>query len=360
MDQVLLPTQAKGLAAGGEAALIQWLVAWAQSPGTFILRTFATSVDDPQLERLSRRLYGLVAALCCDSALNYRGDTDITGALASLALSQLEALQGHSPRSASRGQSVEILCVDHLGRSAPKLLYQRDANGMSKVRPRNDFADVAAMVLDVTVQGGYRRNVSSSAANAFAEMLFEIFRNTEDHARTSLDQNELRRSVRGFQARTHGLLPGALNEIVGDFVPLRTFCERLQPDPGSRQVHLMELSVFDSGIGFAQSWTKKKLSDMTLQEERDAVEECFSKKSSKPNRGFGEGLPHVIRLLQKQGGFLRLRTGRLSLYADMGRAADVVDAVPFELQPWVPDDEEPLHEAAGALLTVLMPLRRVV
>lgn len=357
-DHILLPTQAKGLAVGGEAALVQWLITWAQSPEPFVLRTHATSNVDPQLDKLARRLYGLVAALNCDKARTLKDDIDVTKNLASFALARLEALQGANPTQASRGQSVEIICVDHLGRGKPKLLYKTDHHGMPQVRPRSDFSNVATTILGATIRGPYARNVPASASTAIAEMIFEIFRNTEDHARTNIDGNELAKSVRGFQARKHDLLPDDLEKIVGDFSPLDDFCKRLEPESGSKQVHIMELSFFDSGIGFAQSWTRKNLSKLSAQEELSAVEECFLKKSSKPSKGFGQGLPHVIRLLQSQGGFLRLRTGTLSLYADMGRSNNCTDPMPFKLNQWSRGEGQPLREATGVLITLLIPLKR--
>ena len=45
-DRVSLPTQARGLAAGGEAALIQWLATWVQGGAPLQLQTFATNAQD--------------------------------------------------------------------------------------------------------------------------------------------------------------------------------------------------------------------------------------------------------------------------------------------------------------------------
>jgi hypothetical protein len=47
--------------------------------------------------------------------------------------------------------------------------------------------------------------------------------------------------------------------VMGDFEPLRSFCERLKPKNDRHQVHMLELSVFDSGIGYAERWKGRPL-----------------------------------------------------------------------------------------------------
>src|SRR3546814_12046094 len=82
------------------------------------------------------------------------------------------------------------------------------------------------------------------------------------------------------------------------------------------QIHLFELSILDSGPGFASTWTKTSLAQLSDNEEETAVRACFGTGSAKGQDRFGEGLPHVLRVLRRQGGFLRLRTGGQSFYLD--------------------------------------------
>ena len=66
----------------------------------------------------------------------------------------------------------------------------------------------------------------------------------------------------------------------------------------------------------------------------------------------------MLRLLRRQRGFLRLRTGRLSFYVDL--AADWADSA--ELGTALRLHEKgtgPEHaRVAGSLLTILVPMRR--
>lgn len=356
-DYVVPPTRASGLAVGGEAALIQLLNTWRMVLGKFIFQSYATSADDDlQIQRLTRRLYGVVAALGCDKALRLDDESDLTQKARSAALKQLEALQENPPIKASRGQAIEVLCVDHLGRGTPDLLYGPNKSGALEVRPLSYFTDVADLILSTVLQGAYRQFVSTESAEAIAGMLWEIFRNTEDHGRVNISGDQLERSFRGFQAKKHDLTPASLEKIAGDFAPLREFVGRFRPRPEAHQVHLFELTVFDSGIGFAQSLLQKSLESMSIAEELSAVQHCFNKGSRKSIKGHGEGLPHVVRLLDRQKGFMRLRTGRLSLYADLGASDADIDKDGFELKCWIPAGAQHPVQVCGSVLTVLFPL----
>ncbi len=143
---------------------------------------------------------------------------------------------------------------------------------------------------------------------------------------------------------------------MADYPPLAQYCASLPPPQYAAQTHLFELSVLDSGPGFAASRTGKQLNEIDPNEEEAAVRDCFSTYSVKGGSRFGQGLPHVMRLLRKEGGFLRLRTGHLSFHADFssGDAREGADA----LEVFSPNGEQQLAPVAGSLLTVLLPLRR--
>jgi hypothetical protein len=78
---------------------------------------------------------------------------------------------------------------------------------------------------------------------------------------------------------------------------------------------LLELSIFDSGPGFAAKMAREELGlSVSLDKEFELVNRCFLKnKTSISEQGYGMGLPRVMRVLKEHGGFLGLRTGRLSL-----------------------------------------------
>jgi len=265
-EPLKVPTRGRHLTAGGEVALTQLIVTWAQRATSPHLQTYFTSASDSQIDNLSRRLYGLAAILCAKSISGVRADIDVTTGAKDAALERLKQLQSNSPKPAYRGPSIEIVCADHIGRGAPYLLYQPSQIGTGALRSRSNFQTLAAWLARQTIPKEYS-DLDASGAEALGGMLYEIFKNTEDHALTDWNGDRLKLSIRAI--KTSHLSPASddLERIVGGFEPLVRYCAGLRPPPGGRQLHLFEFSILDSGPGFAQSWTKRPLTDLNAEEE---------------------------------------------------------------------------------------------
>jgi hypothetical protein len=354
-ESLFLPLGLRYLAGGAEVALAQVIISWAQRNPAGTLKTYITSLG--QIDSFVRRLPGLVAALCARQAFG-RGDESIFTDVRSASLERLHKLQSNRPKEGYRGRSAEIVCADHLGLDTPYLLYQRSPSGATCLRPRENFRDLARWLLGKSIQGSFRdENEFSKTSDAIGAMLFEIFKNTEDHGLVDVAGNALAISIRAIKTNHHALLPGNLDSIVGDFPPLAGYCSSLVPPTGGAQVQLFELSVLDSGPGFAATWRKRSYEDMDLTEEEEATRACFGRGSAKGQGRFGEGLPHVLRLLRLQQGFLRLRTGRLSFFIDFSR--DIQEGTEAEaLERFELQSGPNIALAAGSLLSILIPMRR--
>lgn len=352
-EPLKLPSNLRYLAGGAEAALTQLVVTWAQANPTGTLQTFLETND--QIDSFVRRLPGLVAALCANSATNRQGVESILGQLRGAAIARLNRLQSQKPKDAFRGPSVEVLCADHLGKDAPFLLYAPASRGMSPLRPRENFRDLASWLLRKTIQGSYRDTIPSEASEAIGGMLYEIFKNTEDHALSDVKGDLLDVSIRAIKTNHHAMVPEQMAQVVGGYSPLAEYCSKLPVHEGAAYTHLFELSVLDSGPGFASTWTRKPVEALSIDDEERAVIRCFGEGSAKRSDRFGQGLPHVLRLLSAKSGFLRLRTGRLSFYIDFSRRDH---ASPEALRRFNPTGSPDLASVSGSLLTVLLPMRR--
>ncbi len=352
-EALKLPSNPRHLAGGAEAALTQVVISWAQRNPGAILETYIA--DERQIFDFVRRLPGLVAALCADKAIGLGTSGSIMEQLRSAALDRLEQLQSERPKQGYRGVSAEVLCADHLGRDTPYLLYLPEPRRGSGLRPRENFRDLARWLLRGAIPGGYRARVPPDAADAIGAMLFETFKNTEDHALSDIAGDLLNISIRAIKTNHHAIAPEHLARIVGEYLPLANYCDALSVPQGAVYTHLFELSVLDSGPGFAATWTGTPLDQLSIEEEEAAVKACFGRGSAKGQSRFGEGLPHVLRLLQRQRGFLRLRTGRLSFYIDFSTDEQKMDAT---LRRYDQADLPSLARVAGSLVTILIPMQR--
>lgn len=351
-----LPTHAKHNLAGGEAAMIQFLVTWSQQQRKTIVSTFVRDRADRQMVDLVGQLHGLAATLIADEVRAIGGEP-ITEQLFERAIVRLKALQGVRPAAASRGPQFELICADHLGLATPQMLYALDQDGVARLRDARAFRDFAVQIMMATVPRSLGATLPADTRNTLAAALYELFRNTEEHAKLDDRGNQLRRSLRGIHARRHAIEPGTMANIVGTFGPLANWARRLpKPRADSRDAQMLELSVFDSGPGFAPRWSGRPLDVIDPNEEFEAILKCFSKHgSSKARSAAGLGLCNLVDLLRAKGGFLRLRTGRRSLYADLSLEHARHYGEPPDLREWTTGLGDPAR-VAGTVVTLLLPL----
>ena len=349
-----IPTRLKFLTAGGELSWIQLLLTYSQMfPESSSLQTYAKTGNDIQVDRFCRRLYGLVASLVVSKITTNDGLTDLTAAYRSNAYKRLKRLQTDEPYEATRGPSVDVVAVDHLSRGLPTSLYRRNYDGLPELRSRTEFIDLANYLV-VQTDRYHKVPSRSEVVKALGNILFETFKNTDDHAITDVYGNRLPVSVRLFQASILTPTKEILETVATNYAPFRKYFSRWQDYSELRQIPFLMLSILDSGPGFAQRWTRAPTDQLSLTEELDAVRACFTHGTSKGHSRFGQGLPLVYSLLRRYNGFLRLRTGRLSLYYD-SRSAIANGYEDINLESWQPATTR-LAPAAGALLTVLLPI----
>jgi len=157
-----------------------------------------------------------------------------------------------------------------------------------------------------------------------ADIAYELFANAEEWGGNDIDGSDIRPNVRGIILKVHG------NPLQGfsqyDETPTTEYLDQWKAEQGAIP-KLLELSIFDAGVGLAQHALGKRITETTsLKEEYEKVMECLRKYSSASGRTYrGLGLHYVMSLLTQTKGFLRYRSGRLSLFRN------------FYRQPFMPD-----------------------
>lgn len=352
-EPLKVPLRLRHLAGGGEASLVQFILTWAQATTGHLLETYMASADAEQVDDFVRRLPGLVASLCAKEIIGTSSEINLTAVVKQAAITRLEALQSRQVATAFRGSSAEIICADDISRGHPYLLYHENERGTGALRPRTEFHKLADWLLNKLTPIDFKRHLDSGASNAIGSMLYETFKNTEEHAIRKTNGDYIAPSVRAVKTNRFSISPMNLEAIVADFQPLADYCKSLSAPKFGTNTNFIELSVLDSGPGFAPTWTGKSLIDLTDAEEEAAVRQCFGKGSSKNGNNVGEGLPLVLMLLHRQRGFLRLRTGRMSLYADFSKPNQPSTFAALERYH---DQLGHLATVAGSLLTLVIPL----
>jgi hypothetical protein len=356
------PALLRGRGLGTEAAFVQFLLTWANISASRKLVLLDTMRPDEYAERLSERLTGRVAALLCTSAKRQRGSEEYTRLIKSV--SERHVLGTYYNRHITRenvtGRSIVVLCADTAGFGEPRSVYHENINGSLEVKDLAAFQDIADSSFSAIIHDVYDRalTVDEDFVQATASLLFELFSNTHDHARSNLGGEPLQASCRGFQVRIVSGEDTSLMEAAAGYQPLTDYLSGLNVLQ-NRTRQMAEISVFDAGPGFAQQITKTPLDDLSPTREREAVDRCFARGvSTKSHRRYGQGLPQVISLLRQRQGFLRLRTGRLSLACDLGKEASLPREITPTFSEWSPPGRNSCSHAQGSCVTLLMPLEK--
>ncbi len=197
----------------------------------------------------------------------------------------------------------------------------------------------------------------------------ELFENTDKHATRGFGSQAnipLNPNLRGVFMEVHkGHKKDFISKVeAGD--PLFNYFNNPKLFEDERVLKtFIEVSVIDSGPGFAQRKSGSELEDLNPLSERNYVIECLTQYDTSASK---RGLKRVASYLGSKGGFLRLRTGRMCLYWDFL----LHGYKPFEHQShdaekqtamnkffdWKKADRgwTKLNEASGSLITVFYPL----
>jgi hypothetical protein len=367
-----IPHQVRANAVGSLAALMQLVVTWSRQAGeSSQLRLHALAVDDPALKSFAHTPFGVVA-INMAKAIELANGLSI-GRRDALIQARDYVLTMHGGALGKLREfdksALSIICIDNANEyRRPVRLY---VPGTNQVRSRRDFEDLIHSCLE-TLRPNLALTELDSKVEAIAALVHEAFQNTDDHAQTDFNEVRLRRSSRGILIGYSYVLIEQLPRMAGAHAPLKEYFAHWRARGSSKHAQFVEVSVFDSGPGLAQNWLAKTVGlssgivadNVSLEEEYKAVRDCLRKGgTTKAGGTSGNGLFRIMGVVKRSGGFVRIRTGRLSLVKafngqDSNRITEsdlVMDDMvnggrPMETRAW----------ADGTVITAMLPLNRAV
>lgn len=202
-----------------------------------------------------------------------------------------------------------LLCADNRGHGRPSTLY--DSDGLVS---REDFESIIDTLLSTHTGYGISNSKAVFFIKAISTIVAELFENTEIHGRLGLDNKPVEKNgLRGIIFKRIKVVHS------GDWVKHAELTAALPKATGRKEVKesdALEISVFDSGIGFFSSYTRQKLEQKTpLSEEWDVVHRCLERHYDQEEYGSrpahrAMGLYEVLRALKMVNGILEVRSGR--------------------------------------------------
>lgn len=210
--------------------------------------------------------------------------------------------------------------------------------------------DVRVIIQDILMQlaPAWAARYVREVTEALSHLVRELVENSDWWARVDQHGVEYAKGIRAVTFKLIDIDQDNLSMFAGGNTHIQSYLihnltthERAREEPRSShsgalsKLSFVELSMVDSGPGLARRWLANrqankrsvgKIDEISVQEEEDAVIECFKKwRTSSGNSLRGIGLFSVASLLRKRNGFLRLRTGRLGFLFGTQSAINDID-----------------------------------
>lgn len=341
---------------GISAALSQYVVKWARRNKRGTLRFFKTPGEASEFLKAIEYPHGLISIYSSMKMEDKNGIVDRLDMLKNAA-AIVEAMHSYEYKSTVKGPGVFLACFSGSRKEFILPFYEKPSTSLG-LRGTYHFKKLTEDILK-ECDSKFAKQLPESSILAIASLIFELIENTNDHA----TKDEFGRiydfenpNIRGLLARKANISRDASKNVLkGDERTALWATRKLMRRTGSTQ-SILEISVFDYGIGIAKTWLKAKgqsldLGELAFSDEETVVKDAFQLgNTTKDMSGTGVGLSSVLTSLASLGAAMRLRTGRLCYWQEFSSTTHEFTPVHFNKK------QEELPEVPGTLFTLLIPL----
>ena len=354
-------------ALGRSVSFAQLIATWASQNTERRILTWLPA-EGRNLSRFVSRLHGLSAAYYACRITGTDGKTDLRKLLLEAAAPRIRAM-GDGEFHTARGRLTEFVFVHNAQRQFHSVVYQRKPTAADLMdRQRHGELIISPKEMNNLFRNVLRNRLMPRDFKSSIEplldrediplghLLYETFRNTAEHAYLDLEGKVTRKGLRCIliavrHAKSAELKPEALvsyakHPCIDQYFELL----RHRARSGIRHfVHILEISVLDTGPGYAE--TLRRLGANANADDSELVAQCFlDHVSSKRGPNSGLGLGHVLSHVRELDGFLRVRTNTTEAF--FSSLSDTGNSQP------VPHIVGGLANATGTALTIAVPLER--
>lgn len=227
------------------------------------------------------------------------------------------------------GRQLQMMAIDHsIEEFAYPDCFYRQSMGEGK-RTNRDSNYYKELLTSYFNEVNRRTDFTSADFEALSELLAELIDNTDQHSKSEFTQGITDKSVRSVVLNSHLLRRGQdISNICGENNPTADYIHSIKNN--NESLHLLEISIFDSGVGIFKSF-KGDPSQSTIPQEADVLFKSFlNGVTSKVNGiGVGRGLNKARLILNDRNGFISIRSGRLSVYRNY-KTNPLKDLVDFD------------------------------
>lgn len=296
---------------GIEGFLMQLIATWLRTDCNHVLHTHVNDpLDTNQYSDLCNSLYGIFALSLSEKVVTTTKEIIDRRTSLLAAADRIKKVRNEDFSTAFKGFYLAIPSIKAPGNNSENLnpFYNNGA-----IVGRGKFLQITKKALDAVVPNKKYRLPDSVISN-LSEIIRELFSNTHKHSRKDVNGNVLERNFRSVSFRSASIQKSRLEHIISSGGgKLALFMADWLPKD-DKPISILDITVFDSGPGFARRWTGLSQHELKFDDERDAVIQCFKKyNSTDKSESSGSGLTNVLRDLKELKGWIRLRTGSIQL-----------------------------------------------
>lgn len=262
------------------------------------------------------------------------------------------------------GRQIQLIAIDHsIERYAKPECFYTTVNGKTFPRESTYYHELLKEFIGSVAKNS---DFEDSEFVGTSELLAELIDNTDQHAKSDYMRGISKNSVRTAIINCHLLKKGQdLKNICGDNNPISNYVKSIKQD--KETLHLLEISIFDSGPGLYKSFkVETNTSHDNFKEEIKIFHQCFKNGfTSKPNGiGVGRGLNKARLILNERKGYLSIRSGRLAVYRDFQKTPltsienmESLDLRFLDERTHKTDIFSQMKNVEGLSYTILVPLK---
>jgi len=263
------------------------------------------------------------------------------------------------------GPKVMLSCFDHLSiKNGLLSAFYTDGIFISN-EMLFDYAIGKSIRQATSLNFNLRNSNLAPIYDGIIAVIYELMKNTDDWGRTDEFNKPLNPNARGLFLKLHRRKRESFslsvegNEGLKNYFSIENFEANTQDE-----LYFLELSVYDTGIGFVRRNVSENFKSLTSSNQVDIVRECMVKNITTA-KGIekeikGQGLDRIMRILDNKGLFW-LRTQNVSVFRNLreNRYKEDTTSNDIELFDWFNNSSSSfssLESALGSVITLVYPI----
>jgi hypothetical protein len=305
---------------GIEVSLIQIIITCFRLSTSNILHTYYNNIgtedDKTYLEKFNARLFGICALTMANQIVDNQSNILKKSFSLTPAIPYIEAMDKCDYPNTTKGKEVNLVSISGVKNEYISSLY--NLGNKDNLKSSLEFKIQIEKIMKYLFRFTYlskreeiKTKINDNYLDSISLLVHELFINTHEHARTNFNGDKYTRTMSGIKYAFSDYEKDQITDLFN--LNMDIYTDFLKNNYRSAdKITIFEISIFDSGPGYARRWLKKDFKDFTLEEEQKAFEFCLEKHSTtKPGNQSGMGLSIVRNMLKNLNGYIRIRSGRL-------------------------------------------------